>query len=292
MKIIFSRKGFDSSCGGIPNAILPDGRFCWFPIPDANAKDRYIDISYGEIDIRNLLRDLSKSKINALSGCHIDPDIQASFLPRLKGWKPCFGQAGAAQTHLERNEVGEGDLFLFFGWFRQIVQDRTGKWNYHYNSPDIHAIFGWLQIGQIFYVTNELMQIPEPWRQHPHVKGHKRYLEKEKINVIYIARKRLSLPGMKRVLPGGGSFHLYRESLRLTAPNSTRGRWLLPKWLYPREGRPALTFHGDLRRWQMIKDGIILQTVGRGQEFVIDSDYYPESLAWIKDLFRSSEPCP
>jgi len=32
---------------------------------------------------------------------------------------PIFGQINAAQSHLENNNVKEGDLFLFFGWFRK-----------------------------------------------------------------------------------------------------------------------------------------------------------------------------
>ena len=39
MKLIFSRKGFDSSAGGIPSPILPDGRMISLPIP-ANPYDK------------------------------------------------------------------------------------------------------------------------------------------------------------------------------------------------------------------------------------------------------------
>ena len=38
MKVIFSRKGFDSSYGGFPSIILPDGQMISFPIPEKGKK--------------------------------------------------------------------------------------------------------------------------------------------------------------------------------------------------------------------------------------------------------------
>jgi hypothetical protein len=37
MKLILSRKGFDSSTGGIPSPIFPDGRMVSLPIPDKSS---------------------------------------------------------------------------------------------------------------------------------------------------------------------------------------------------------------------------------------------------------------
>ena len=42
MKIILSRKGFDSGYGGCPNPILPDGTLLSLPIPSRNEKVKYI----------------------------------------------------------------------------------------------------------------------------------------------------------------------------------------------------------------------------------------------------------
>ncbi len=38
MRIILSRKGFDSGSGGVPNPILPDGRLVPLPIPDQGSR--------------------------------------------------------------------------------------------------------------------------------------------------------------------------------------------------------------------------------------------------------------
>ena len=40
MKIILSRKGFDSDFGGYPSLIMPEGRTISLPIPIKNPKDK------------------------------------------------------------------------------------------------------------------------------------------------------------------------------------------------------------------------------------------------------------
>ena len=50
--------------------------------------------------------------------------------------------------------------------------------------------------------------------------------------------------------------------------------------------RPSpLSYHGRPNRWQLMDDSVQLQTVGRGQEFVLDTDHYPEALTWLRTLF-------
>ena len=63
-------------------------------------------------------------------------------------WHPIFGQVGAAQSHRAHSGVAVGDLFLFFGWFRQ-TEIVGGRYRFVRQSPDLHVIFGWLQIGEI-----------------------------------------------------------------------------------------------------------------------------------------------
>ncbi len=97
MKIVLSRKGFDSSAGGVPNPILPDGTLLPLPIPD-----RYSGVTYGEISLlgRNLgevVERLTMGRIPAHSNAHLDPDLAASALPRLRGWQPSLGQSRSAQ---------------------------------------------------------------------------------------------------------------------------------------------------------------------------------------------------
>jgi len=48
MKIILSRKGFDSSLGKIPSPIFPSGELCSLPIPESmpdNCSIRYEEIN-------------------------------------------------------------------------------------------------------------------------------------------------------------------------------------------------------------------------------------------------------
>ena len=45
MKLILSRKGFDSSAGGIASPILPDGRMISLPIPSSGDDFTFADIN-------------------------------------------------------------------------------------------------------------------------------------------------------------------------------------------------------------------------------------------------------
>ena len=48
MKVILSRKGFDSSYGGCASPILPDGTMLSMPIPGGEASNlKFEDIKYG-----------------------------------------------------------------------------------------------------------------------------------------------------------------------------------------------------------------------------------------------------
>lgn len=53
---------------------------------------------------------------------------------------------GSAQSHLANEGVGVGDVFLFFGWFREVEQQQ-GRWRYARRALNIHSLFGWLQVG-------------------------------------------------------------------------------------------------------------------------------------------------
>ena len=113
-KIIFSRKGLDSSAGGAPSPIMPDGRIFSLPIPQKEkSPNRYKNLQFDEFNGTKLLKNF-KSKIKPNDFCHYDP--------RLNQKVGIFGQANAAQSELDNLEVQTGDLFLFFGWFRNVVK--------------------------------------------------------------------------------------------------------------------------------------------------------------------------
>jgi len=47
MKVILSRKGFDSQYGGMPSPILPDGTLLSLPIPSKTDMNYNIKTEYG-----------------------------------------------------------------------------------------------------------------------------------------------------------------------------------------------------------------------------------------------------
>ena len=124
-RIVLSRKGFDSSYGGMPSPILEDGRLLPLPIPARHDRFTMGDVRWHEdVDIAGLLHDLSRGVHSTSTTVHLDPDLDRRPELRLPGWRPSLGQTGAAQSHLESQGVGPGDVFLFFGWFRQVERHR------------------------------------------------------------------------------------------------------------------------------------------------------------------------
>ena len=93
--------------------------------------------------LSRIVEQLKPGENVAKSGVHLDPDLDQNAYPRMPDWLPCFGQIGAAQSHLANHNVCEGDLFLFFGWFRKVAMV-NGNLRYHTDAKDIHALFGWL----------------------------------------------------------------------------------------------------------------------------------------------------
>ena len=166
MKIILSRKGFDSGAGGVASPILPDGTMLSLPIPDRSSPIRYADVRLHGNDLGPIVEALTRGKKKAHFGAHLDPDVVPDALPRLPGWQPTFGQAGGEQTVLVREGVGPGDVFLFFGWFRDVVQDGAVL-RYRRGAPNLHVLWGWMQVAQIVDVATGAL--PEWVRCHPHV---------------------------------------------------------------------------------------------------------------------------
>lgn len=284
MRIIFSRKGYDSVEGGVPSPIFPDGTFCSLPIP-SDEPPMLENIRFKGKKLSQIVEQLKPSERVAKSGVHLDPDLDRDACPRKPGWRPCFGQIGAAQSHLANHNVCEGDLFLFFGWFHKVVMV-NGNMQCRADAQDIHALFGWLQIGAIYHpgmVGNE----PPQWSSsHPHVQDENR--RKSKNNTLYVASKQLSLPGLKQLVAGGGIFGQFAPFLQLTEPEWQRSVWRLPSCFYPVRGAPSLSYHSDIRRWSKDRRGVLLHTVGRGQEFVLDCAFYPRVLSWLKDVFQKA----
>jgi hypothetical protein len=232
MKIILSRKGFDSEFGGYPSPIFPNGQMISLPIPAKGPWDsiKYSELSFGNKTLYEIMKELnSKIKINKKwkkltknTKCHLDPDIYRNLRKRPKEWKPLFGQIRAAASHLEKQGVKEGDIFLFFGWFRKTKYS-NGKLIFDSESPGKHVIFGYLQIGKIIKVREDTI-LPKWMEYHPHTKPERR---KTKNNTIYVARDSLS---WNKKLPGAGIFH-FGEDLVLTKDGFSRSFGPCPNFL-------------------------------------------------------------
>lgn len=288
MKIIFSRKGYDSKAGGVASPIFCDDTFCSFPIPSERPKLRLKDIRFQRTNLGFLVKQLAKNSRLGNEGVHLDPDLDYNARPRKPGWLPAFGQVGAAQTHLETQKVGKGDLFLFFGWFRRVLTS-PGEVRYDRTSPPIHCLFGWLQVGKVYQPGTKGDGTPHWAVDHPHVQyARTNHYKLQKNNTLYVAFPRLRVPGIRRSIAGGGIFPHFTEHLRLTAPGSTRSVWKLPNCLYPKRGVPALSYHEDRGRWRKTAQGVLLRTVGRGQEFVLDCRDYPGVLGWLSEVFKAA----
>ena len=107
-------------------------------------------------------------------------------------------------------------------------------------------------------------------------------------NTLYMAREYLSLPGLEREVAGGGVFGYVKPCLQLTEAGGSRSIWRLPLCFQPREGVAPLSYHTDARRWTMAGDHILLKTVARGQEFVLDCGDYPEVPHWLGEVFAAA----
>jgi len=289
MKIILSRKGFDSSAGEYPSPHLVDsGRLISFPIPE----DEKVDTGVYYSDLRvnqshtylDLMEQLGIKKYSqGTTSVHLDPDINASVIQRKHPeWRGIFGQSSSAQSHLARKNIKVGDLFLFFGWFKDVVSTATG---YRYvNGTHKHIIWGYMQVGETEYIDKAGMY--DSWKLlHPHYKCRERDM-----NTAYVATNSLSF---NDAIPGYGTFS-YDETLVLTqAGQRKRSVWKLPRYFHPSMGT-RMSYHEDVFSksgkpvWQLRDDHCILQSVGRGQEFVIEGNAEVEK--WAKELIQRQYP--
>ncbi|WP_278386589.1 DUF6957 family protein [Stutzerimonas kunmingensis] len=54
------------------------------------------------------------------------------------------------------------------------------------------------------------------------------------------------------------------------------------------DGRSQLSYHGDERRWRVVGDECLLNSVARGQEFVFDTQGQDAPVQWILSLLEAS----
>lgn len=282
MRLILSRKGFDSSSGGCPSPIFPDGSMIALPIPDKRSPIRYQDLVWRERNLGALVATLTKGRVRADFRAHLDPDLRESLLPREPGWRAALGQHGIAQGHLRKQGVRAGDVFLFWGLFRAV--DDGLRWT---GRPE-HHLWGWMQVADVVSVDEVVRRGGGEWRwasRHPHLA-----FPPDAANTLYLAGKHLVLPGVSdRAIPGHGVFDAADALRRLTAPGARSPLdWSLPSDFLPRD-RPPLTHHHDPDRWSSHCGRALLRAASRGQEFVLDLDLYPEVLEWVAGVILEGD---
>ena len=242
MRIVFSRKGFDSEAGGTPSPIISN-RPISLPIPTT----RRSETTYGTIGLGEIVATVTKGRLGASNLCHEDP--------MFFGGKCAFGQTGNAQAHLEKQAVGVGDTFLFFGLFLE-----EGSRDPH------HRIFGYLHIEKVNTVgaKSGTQLIPKGFpRRHPHTIG-----EWNDNNTIYVGR--------------GTTAKFAHLGLRLSKPEGPTSRWRIPAWL----SETGLTYHRKPDRWSRQNE---LQVVGRGQEFVANIGDRKAPHEWLMKMITLIE---
>ncbi|GMO48612.1 MAG: hypothetical protein Pg6C_11200 [Treponemataceae bacterium] len=282
MKIILSRKGFDSGNGGQASPILPDGTLLSLPIPAKKDKLAYKDIFFRGKSYDDIIFELSGLGIS-YRYAHLDPDIRYDAKKRQedkKSWLAAFGQHGAAQTLLENCGIGEGDIFLFFGWFREAEVTKAGTYQYKKPAKDFHVIWGYMKVGSTLKTKvgcDSFAKTHCDISEHPH--AHYFAANPGDKNCIYVAAKTL-LPESK--LNGAGL--LKNKSAQypviLTEAGKPKSNWLLPKTVFAgvKFCSPAASFDGDGRfSWKTF-----------GQEFVIDCDKYSNVKNWAIKLIESN----
>ena len=269
MKIILSRKGFDSANGKQPNPVMPDGTLLSFPISDKEyGNNTYSYLEWNGMSYYDIIKQLKpKTDLEPNGCCHLDPDLRKETKKDRKvGWKPAFGQADTALRHLRKNGVEEGDLFLFFGWFKETIETDTGL-VYRKDAPDLHIIYAYMQIGEIIEPNDN----PYEWlMDHPHI-GDKKQRDADS-NAIFLPSDTLSLlHGYK-----GCDILTYREDRVLTNIENYKSRryWKLPDCFK----KVNITYHKS--PWE---NGYF-KSAGRGQEFVMEANN--EITEWVKKIIK------
>ncbi len=265
MKIIISRKGFDAQNGGTASPVMPDGTMLSLPIPDDYGDVDYVEIGYGDRTFADIWMDLKPRQQWFSRYCHFDPDLRKDIhlVETPENWKAAFGQADVAEAHLEKQGVTIGDIFMFFGWFRQ-TEEINGLLTYKKDAKDAHMLFGYLQIGDIAR-DKEV----EKYTWHPHSKAYRPGYN----NTIYVASDTLVIDGEDMGLPGAGTFR-YSDELVLSMPGHPKSHWKLPDFFRD----VTISYHNAD---SFTPEGYF-QSVKKGQEFVVSESEYVTK--WTKDI--------
>ena len=275
MRVILSRKGFDSAYGGFASPIMPNKALLSLPIPSLIDTTKYSKLSFCGKTLYEIIKELKGKikvsghwqEISKKSACHLDPDIYECLKKRPRNWHALFGQIGASQAHLQKQNIGKNDLFLFFGTFRETIF-KNGKLCFAPGSREKHIIFGYFQIKKVLY-PSKLKSVPHWVKEHAHMHAERL---KNKNNAIYVARKKLS---WNKKIKGFGTF-LFAPHLTLTKKGCSKAIWQLPEEL----SGIKISYH-KADSWI---GKCTLKAAPIGQEFVFEKSAAVEN--WAKELIE------
>jgi hypothetical protein len=296
MKLVLSRKGFDSGSGGCFSPYDQEtGKYIWFPIPEKvnsySNQIRYTDIIvkseyFSGLKGSNLsevyisLKGSERVKLRKNEYVFInDTDLFAHFDPML-GLPPwmeesenCkigmgFGQFNAA-PQLGNHNVNQGSIFLFFGGFQSTSNKKISG----------HYIYGWLKVNKRIETYQESQKILRKYnlQHHPHIT--EAAFNRNQKNYIFVPDdwlfKDLNIPGC-------GYFTTLNDTLLLSnSKESNTATWKLPNFLF----NNLTQVHQQT--WQNTLDGFCTVKTGIGQEFVTQLSEKGEE--WLRELFLKNQ---
>lgn len=261
MRIILSRKGFDTGAGGLPSPIMPDGTLLSMPIPSDYDNMRFDEFAWQGMTYHEILSQLRPNR--AYTTCHLDPDIRPDVrASQVSGWKPAFGQIGSSQGVLRNNGIGENDLFLFFGLFRQTEWVHHGCLQFQQGATSKQVVFGYLQVQKV--ITNPVEIKRYPW--HPHACASRLM---DATNALYIPSEMLTFDPSR---PGCGVLD-NRPDRILTKQGEKPATWVQRPFYSPESV-------SGIRKNSAKKDG--LYYAGQWQELVLRES--EEANQWARSI--------
>jgi len=280
MRIILSRKGWDSTAGGRPNLIFDDtGEMIMLPIPESRGAFTCAGLRLSRDEKFNDRLHAALSAYNPLvsdNGCKCHPDPNIVNLFGRDNFRGSIGQVDQSQSHLHNQGIKKGDVFVFFGLFRHASLGDDGRLTIKPERSK-HSMFGYLQIGEVIFPQcigekeREDYEHRYSWlSDQPHWNDEK-YKDKKANNCIYVAAERCSF---NKTLRGWGTFS-YDHELDLTMGGcEQRTHWDIPEKL---KGLNITYCKGMI-------NNKYFKAAARGQEFVIEDD--EKAAEWAEELIK------
>jgi len=262
-RLILSRKGFDSSSGESASPIFEDGKIFSLPIPEPYppSPKKYYELNFNGISGEDALIECSARKVLPDDYCHYDPALNT--------YEGIFGQHFNSQEELVNNGVGVGDLFLFFGFYRNFSIRR---------KKELHHLFGWLQIEEIILGDTAIRKYLKIKNiQHPHGYGDVNTYKEN--NTIYVGKRNLTIKNKHLLNKGFGLFKETHPDLILTRDGASKGSWKLPKKYFSNSQDIFLN-----RLHWLDLENCFVNNFQRGQEYILDAEKYPKIIDWAHYL--------